>query len=196
VNFLIIIITGSPGSGKSTLAERIAAKFRLRCVFASDILRRLQKAELEEIDLDKTEKSSGFWESDEGKKYIAKRMEDESFDRKLDNELLRIIDSGDNLVVDSWTMPWLSEKGFKIWLNASANVRAMRVSGRDAIEKEKALERIEERNEKTAAIYKKLYGFEYGKDFSPFDLVLNTDKLNQDEVFEIVELVLRRVFSD
>lgn len=195
-DILIVIITGSPGSGKSTLAEKIASKFKLRCVFASDILRRLQKAELEEIDLDKTEKSSGFWESDEGKEYLAKRAEDESFDRKLDEELLRIINEGDNLVVDSWTMPWLSEKGFKIWLNASPSVRALRVSGRDSIEKEKALERIEERNEKTAAIYKKLYGFDYGQDFTPFDLVLNTDELSQEDVFEVVELVLKRVFSE
>lgn len=193
---MIVIITGTPGSGKSTLAERIAQHFKLRCVFASDILRKLKGAGIEEVDLEKTEKSSGFWESDEGLEYLNKRDEDGSFDRKLDETLLKIIDIEDNIVVDSWTMPWLSRKGFKIWLNASPEVRAKRIAGRDDIGGEKALERMEARFAKTAAIYKKLYGFEFGEDMKPFDLVLDTDKLDEGEVFEAVKRALEKVYKE
>jgi cytidylate kinase len=42
---------------------------------------------------------------------------------------------------------------------------------------------LEEKEGRTKAIYKKLYGFDLGEDFKPFNLVLDTDNLNADEVF-------------
>ena len=47
------------------------------------------------------------------------------------------------------------------------------------------LKKIKERDKKTAGIYKKIYGFEMGKDYSPFDLVIITDKLQQEDVRKI-----------
>jgi cytidylate kinase len=45
---------------------------------------------------------------------------------------------------------------------------------------------LKEKEERTKSIYKTLYGFSLGEDFSPFDLVLDTDNLRADEVFEVL----------
>ena len=52
---------------------------------------------------------------------------------------------------------------------------------------------LEEKEARTKAIYKKLYGFVLGEDFAPFDLVLDTDNLNAEEVFEVLCRVISNV---
>lgn len=178
----VIIVAGFAGSGKSTLAEELAKKFGLKCVHASGILRELLEKDIGEISGGKG-KNTGWWESEEGRKFLGKRLKDGSLDRTLDKRLLEIIEKGD-VVVDSWTMPWLSKKGFKIWLNASIEKRAERVSKRDGRSAQEIKKLLEERDAKTAEIYKELYGFEIGQDLTPFNLVIETDNLGKKEVFE------------
>ena len=90
-------------------------------------------------------------------------------------------------------MPWLLKEGFKIWLIASIEKRATRVADRDKITVSEAFKVLQEKEERTKQIYKKLYGFVLGEDFSPFDLVLDTDNLNADEVFEVLCKVISNV---
>ena len=78
-------------------------------------------------------------------------------------------------------------------MDASPQVRAKRVVMRDAISNEEALKALTEKDEKTRQIYRRLYGFELGYDFSPFNLVLATDGLEPDEVFYAVYLVTDRL---
>ena len=59
-------------------------------------------------------------------------MGDPAFDKRIDEKLLELAKQG-NVVLDSWTMPWLLKGGFKIWLEASSTVRAKRVVTRDNI---------------------------------------------------------------
>jgi len=42
-------------------------------------------------------------------------------------------------------------------------------------------------------VYEKLYGFKLGKDYSPFDLVLDTEHLSSNETFETLCLVINRL---
>jgi cytidylate kinase len=90
-------------------------------------------------------------------------------------------------------MPWLLDGGFKIWLEASPEVRAKRVVKRDGISVEEAVKAMKEKDEKTRAIYKSLYGFDLGRDLSPFNLILSTDELEPDEVFHAVKMVTDRL---
>jgi cytidylate kinase len=90
-------------------------------------------------------------------------------------------------------MPWLLKDGFKIWLMASLERRAVRVSERDKITVEEAFKVLEEKEARTKAIYEKHYGFVLGEDFTPFDLVLDTDNLNAQEVFEVLCKVISSV---
>ena len=64
---------------------------------------------------------------------------------------------------------------------------------RDKISVEEAFKVLEEKEGRTKAIYKELYGFSLGEDLSPFDLVLDTDNLNAQEVFEVLCRVIGNV---
>lgn len=189
----IIIVSGFAGSGKSTLAEKLAKHFGMKCIHASDLLRQLQDKKASELRPEESKAGSGWWETKEGKEFMKKRLEDMSMDRELDKLLLKVIDEG-NVVVDSWTMPWLSKKGFKIWLDVSAEERAKRVAKRDCLDVKDVIERIEYRDVKTAEIYRNLYGFELGKDLKPFNLVARAEK-TEEGVFEEAKKALERYFK-
>jgi cytidylate kinase len=90
-------------------------------------------------------------------------------------------------------MPWLSKKGFKIWLEVSQEERARRLTRRDGISLEEAEEMIREKDGKTKQIYRKLYGFKLGEDYSPFDVVLDTELLSSEEVFDTLSLIIDRL---
>jgi cytidylate kinase len=90
-------------------------------------------------------------------------------------------------------MPWLLKKGFKIWLEASLGKRAERVAKRDGISVKEALNALKNKEEYTKAIYKELYGFSLGEDLTPFHLILDTDYLNVEEVFEVLCNVIDNV---
>lgn len=184
---ILVIIAGFAGSGKSTLAEKLAKKLKLRCIHASGLLRQLQAKKFREINPDASGMNSGWWESGEGRQYMKKRLADGSMDRELDKELLKLADEAEKkkegMVLDSWTMPWLCKKGFKIWLSASPETRAKRAAGRDGIPPGEALKRVLERDSQTKKIYEKLYGFKLGEDFRPFHLVLETDGMDEEQVF-------------
>lgn len=176
---VVICISGLAGTGKSTVARKIAQKYGLRYYSGGDALKELAKEE----SYDTT--GRGWWESPEGLDFLRVRGENTRFDKLVDEKLLSY-GRQENVLLDSWTMPWLLKNGFKIWLLASLEKRAERVAKRDGIAVQEALQLLKEKEEKTKAIYKKLYGFSLGEDFKPFDLVLDTDKLSSDEVFEVL----------
>jgi cytidylate kinase len=174
------------GSGKSTLAKRLAEKFGLKCFSGGDALRTLALKEgYKSLE-------RGWWESTEGLRFLKKRGSDKKFDESVDKELLATARKG-NVVLDSWTMPWLLKDGFKIWLEASAEKRAKRISRRDKITFEEALAALKRKEEQTKAIYKSLYGFNLGNDYAPFDFILDTDNLNSKEVFQVLCTVIDNV---
>jgi len=185
----VLIVSGLAGSGKSTLAEKIAKKLRWKCVHSSHIFRQIQ-AKQKKLDAYKTKQGKGYWESNEAMKYYQKRLQNFSFDKMVDRELLRAIKKG-NVVMDSWAMPWLSKKGFKIWLSVSQQERIKRIVGRDHMNPKEAAKRLQTKEKKTAQIYKRLYGFDFGTDLTPFNLVIDTTPLNEKQVFRAVYSIVR-----
>ncbi|RLI18352.1 cytidylate kinase [Candidatus Bathyarchaeota archaeon] len=183
---IIICISGLPGCGKSTVAKKLAQKYKLRYVSGGDALK--------ELAVEAGYKPSGedWWETEEGRRFLNMRMKDPNFDRKVDEKLIEAAKEG-NIVLDSWTMPWLLDEGFKIWLDASLEIRASRTAKRDKISLEKAKKLIMEREKKTREIYRRLYGFNLGEDFSPFHIILDTDKLNADEGFKTLCMIVDRM---
>jgi cytidylate kinase len=173
------------GCGKSTVAKRLAEKYGFKYVSGGDVLKALAVEEGYEVG------GSGWWESDEGMRFFERRMDDFEFDRRVDERLLEWARHGD-AVLDSWTMPWLFDGGFKVWLEASEDVRATRLARRDGLGTGAALEILKEKDRKTKAIYQRLYGFSLGEDFSPFDMILDVSLLGADEVFKALCLVVDR----
>ena len=183
---VVICVSGMTGSGKSTVAKRLADKYGLGYFSGGNALRELAKDEGYDSDV------TGWWETAEGLRFLQQRMGDPDFDKRIDEKLLELAEQG-NVVLDSWTMPWLLKDGFKVWLEASPQVRAKRVMNRDSISIEEAVKALTEKDEQTRQIYKSLYGFDLGNDLSPFNLVLATDELEPEEVFHAVCLVTDRL---
>jgi len=183
---IVICICGMAGSGKSTVAKKLAEKYGLKYYSGGDALKALA------IEKGYKPVEKGWWESPEGLSFLENRDKNPEFDKAVDKKLLEVAEQG-NVILDSWTMPWLLKKGFKIWLEASPRKRAERVAKRDGISIEKALEALKSKEEKTKAIYKKLYGFSLGEDFTPFHLILDTDNLTAEEVFQTLTAVLDRM---
>jgi cytidylate kinase len=180
---LVICICGMAGSGKSTLAKKLAEKYGLKYYSGGDALKALA------LERGHKPTEHGWWESKEGLLFLEKREKNPEFDKAVDQKLLEIAKQG-NVVLDSWTMPWLLETGFKIWLEASPRKRAERVAKRDSITIKEALKALRKKEEKTKSIYEKLYGFKLGEDFTPFHLILDTDNLSAEEVFHVLSMVL------
>lgn len=182
----VICISGLAGTGKSTLSKKLADKYHLRYFSGGDVLKELAKQEGYDVSV------QGWWESPEGLKFLNERVNDPKFDKTVDDKLLEYAQQG-NVLLDSWTMPWLLKEGFKIWLEASLEKRAARVAIRDGITVAEAFEVLKEKEARTKAIYKSLYGFVLGEDFKPFDFILDTDNLSANEVFEVLCKVIDRV---
>ena len=183
---IVICICGMAGSGKSTLAKRLAEKYGLKYYSGGDALKTVA------IEKGYKPMERGWWESTEGLRFLENRMKDFNFDKTVDKKLMEIAEKG-NVILDSWTMPWLLKEGFKVWLEASLEERAKRIARRDRISVDQALKALKVKEEKTKAIYKKLYGFSLGEDLTPFHLILDTNNLNIEEIFQILCMVMENV---
>ncbi len=179
VESLVICICGMAGSGKSTAARRLAENSGFKYYSGGDALKALA------LEKGYRNVECGWWESSQGMRFLEKRTKDRNFDEAIDRKLLKVAQK-ENVVLDSWTMPWLLEKGFKIWLMASPKKRAERVAKRDGISFEQALRAVNNKEKQTRNIYRRIYGFNLGEDFSPFHLILDTDNLKAEEVFQIL----------
>ena len=182
----VICISGLAGTGKSTLSKKLAEKYSLRYFSGGDVLKELAMQEGYDVSV------QGWWESPEGLNFLNERVNDPKFDKAVDDKLLEYAQKG-NVLLDSWTMPWLLKEGFKIWLEASFEKRAARVAVRDGMTVTEAFAVLKEKEARTKAIYKALYGFSLGEDFKPFDFVLDTDNLSANEVFEVLCKVIDNV---
>jgi len=182
-----IIISGPPAVGKTTIAKGIAEEFGLTHLSGGDILKELAEEEGFKTGGD------DWWDTQEGMNFLSQRQENSEFDKKVDGKLKKHFLDG-NVVITSYTLPWLVEGGVKIWLEGSKENSAQRMTTRDNLSKDSALEIVQKRYQENKKIYKALYGFEFGEDLSLFDKVIETDGLNASEVLDIAKIVVRKLF--
>ena len=180
-----IIISGPPAVGKTTVAKAVAKRFGLRMYGGGDALKELAASR------GYTPTGSEWWDTPEGLRFLAERAANPEYDRKVDQMLIEALKQG-SVVVTSYTLPWLTDYGIKIWLKASVESRAKRMANRDRISYDAALSIVKKRDEENRSLYFKIYGIEFGQDLSVFDLVLNTDILSRDAVVEVVEVFVKR----
>ena len=180
----VIIIFGFSGSGKSTIANMVGKEYGLRIVHPSSILRSL--LEKKSININKTKEGKGFWETQKGMNLFKERLKDiKPMDMVSDKILLKELSKG-NIVMDSWSMPWLYKKGIKVYLKGNPLERAKRVSKRSKISLQEAQDAIKVKDTETRKMFKRVYGFDIKRDLEVFDLVINTTPLNQKQVFNKV----------
>ena len=182
-----IIISGPPAIGKTTIAKAITEEFGLTHLSGGDILKELAEEEGFKTGGD------DWWDTQEGMNFLSQRQENSEFDKKVDEKLKKHFLDG-NVVITSYTLPWLVEGGVKIWLEGSKENSAQRMTTRDNLSKDSALEIVQKRYQENKKIYKALYGFEFGEDLSLFDKVIETDGLNASQVLDIAKTVVRKLF--
>ena len=59
--------------------------------------------------------------------------------------------------------------------------------------KEEAMEITKKRYDENKVLYKKLYNFDFGEDQSVFDITINTDNLNAEQVIEITKSTVKEL---
>jgi len=170
-----IIVCGMPAVGKTTVAKIIATRLNVPIVGGGDILK--------EIALEQGYHSAGddWWDTAEGMKFLETRKGSAKFDKEVDARLLKKIDKG-NVVITSYTAPWLAKRGLKVWLSGTPLSRSIRMAKRDSSTPEESLGIIGKRDLENYLLYKKLYGIEFGRDLSPFQLVVGTDGVAAEKV--------------
>ncbi len=183
-----VIISGPPAIGKTTVAKGLAREFNLKYLSGGDVLK-----ELGEEQGFKTERDD-FWDTNFGMEFLNMRKTNPEFDKKVDEKLMKLFLDGDKIIT-SYTLPWLGKGGIKIWLAGSHENSAKRMTVRDGISFEKALEIVKKRYQENKMIYKQLYGFNFGEDLSVFDAVINTDNLGADEVLLVAKSVVKERYG-
>lgn len=176
---LVICISGLAATGKSTVAKKLAKALNIQYVSGGQALKQLA--------IERGYKPGGedWWEKSEGLKFLEERSSNPEFDKLVDAKLLELASKGD-VVIDSWVLPWLLKDGYKIWLKASEEERATRLSKRSGLPVDVAKEVLRKRDSESKEIYNRLYGISLESDLSPFDVVLDTTGLSEDEVYKVL----------
>ena len=181
-----IVISGPPAVGKTTVAKGLAEEFNLKYLSGGDLLKEMAKEQGFDSEGD------DWWDTEDGMKFLNQREENPEFDKKLDARLTKLFDEG-NMVITSYTLPWLIKDGIKIWLEGSRESSTKRMQNRDNMSTEDAFEITKQRFDKNKALYKKLYNFDFGKDTSVFDMIINTDHLTAKQVIDVTTETVRKL---
>ncbi|MCF7831328.1 MAG: cytidylate kinase family protein [Candidatus Pacebacteria bacterium] len=175
----IITIAGRLGSGKSSTANKIAEKLDYHRFSSGDFMRSI--AEKHTVTLQELSE-------------MAER--DPSIDHEIDGEVKNAGEK-DNLVIDSrLAFHWIPES-FKVYLYLRPEIAADRIlldaqdnpnryaEGYASLTKESVTESITTRLESEKKRYKALYNIDHTNPEN-FDLIIDTEKNNLDEVVEII----------
>lgn len=183
-----IVIAGLPAVGKTTIAQALAKEFHFNLYNGGDILKLLAN--------EKGYAMSGndWWDTGEAKKFMSERKSNPLFDKEVDQKLVELVKNG-NVIITSYTLPWLAPQCIKFWLKGSLSNRAKRMANRDNIDVNTATEIILERDNENIEIYQRLYGFDFGSDLSVFDFILNTDLLCLESLIEISKSIIRQIIG-
>ncbi|MEM0118618.1 MAG: cytidylate kinase family protein [Conexivisphaerales archaeon] len=174
-----MVLSGPPAVGKTTVARIISSKLPLKYVSGGDMLKEIAKEKGYRVG------GEEWWDTDEGQKFLQERAKDFRYDLEVDRRLQQLVTQG-GYVITSYAIPWLNPNGVKVWLKASQLVRARRMARRDSITVEKALEVVRLRDRENAELYKRMYGYEFEKDLSVFDLMVNTEQIEAEEVANLI----------
>ncbi len=171
-----IIIFGLSGTGKSTLADELGRTLGLRVIHPSSILRDLLAGRAP--DIAHSQAGQGYWESAKGITAFQNRLRNNTpLDFVCDQILLEELKKGD-VVIDSWSLPWLTDQGIKLCLKADLSTRVQRVAQRSGVRPETARRVIQLKDTETRKLYLKHKHFDIKKDHAVFSASLQTDNLS------------------
>jgi len=174
-----IIISGMPAVGKTTVSRQVAGELRIPMVGGGDVLKEMA------VEEGYTPGGEDWWDRGEGMKFLRQRKKSPDFDKDVDARLIQKAKKG-GVVITSYPVPWLTMDGLKVWLSGSVKSRAARMARRDGLAVSKCREVLAIRDEENYKLYRKIYGIEFGRDLKPFDLVVETNHIDEEKVARIV----------
>jgi cytidylate kinase len=181
-----LVISGPPAIGKTTISRGLAKEFGLKSLSGGDVLKDFAKEQGFKT------KGDDWWDTKDGMKFLNQRKDNYTFDKKVDEKLTEIFLKG-NVVITSYTLPWLVKDGIKIWLAGSQENSAKRMQVRDNMPISEALDIVKKRYQENKNLYKKLYGFDFGDDLTVFDIIIDTDGLDAENVLKTAISKVRRI---
>lgn len=184
-----IVISGWPAVGKTTIAENLAKNFNLKLWNGGDILKMMAYERGYSSSL-----NHDWWDTEEAAKFMKERNNNPNFDREVDNRLIELVKEG-NVVITSYTLPWISDATVNFWLQGSVDNRSKRMSMRDKIDINTAKKIVQRRDVENKLIYQKLYQFEFGEKLDVFDFAMNTDILSLESLIIISKNIVENVIS-
>jgi cytidylate kinase len=182
-----IVISGWPAVGKTTIAENLAKDFNLKLWNGGDILKMMAYERGYSSSL-----NHDWWDTEEAAKFMRERNNNPNFDREVDNRLIELVKEG-NVVITSYTLPWISDATINFWLQGSVDNRSKRMSMRDKIDINIAKKIVQRRDVENKLIYQKLYQFKFGEKLDVFDFAMNTDILSLESLIIISKNIVENV---
>jgi cytidylate kinase len=164
---MLITISGLPGSGKTTVARLVAAELGLEHVYAGNIFRR--QAEAAGLTL---------------REYLQRAETDPTIDRQLDDRM-RERARGGQAVLEGRLAAFIAGQAkvdaLKVYLDASEDVRAARITDREGGATAERLREIQARETSDWQRYRDIYGVDY-HDRSLYDAVVETDRRSPEDL--------------
>jgi cytidylate kinase len=160
-----VTVSGPPGSGTTSLSKKLSETFSFKFISAGEVFRSLAKERgMDLIEFGKLCES------------------DPEVDRLIDERQKEIGEREDDIIIEGRLAGHMVDNAdIKIWVAASPQCRARRISGREESDIESAKEETIQRELSEAARYKMYYDIDI-TDLSIYDLVINSEKWGVDEL--------------
>lgn len=175
---MLITIAGKGGSGKSTVAKILAKKLRYRFFSAGDFRGSIALKHGLTIDQLNDIGKKEFWT-----------------DKIVDDEIKRIGQKEDNIVIDAWIGFHFIPNSFKVFLDVDENTASKRIfkDQRPDEPKKSTIKEIKEMNKSRLKDnldrYKHYYKIDLLKK-SNYDLIIDTTNLTPEQ---IVDMIIKRI---
>ncbi|MEL3903941.1 MAG: AAA family ATPase [Treponemataceae bacterium] len=167
-----IAVSGFSGCGNTTVSNMLAEKLSLPCI--NYTFRNLAK----ELNMD-------------FKDIVEKSKTDFSFDKMVDAKQIELAQKG-SCVLGSRLAIWLlSDASLKVFLTASPEVRASRISEREHASVDEVMAFTKKRDAQDTVRYLQLYNID-NTNYTFADLIIDTEKYFPEEICDIIIDVLKQ----
>lgn len=171
---MLITISGQPGAGSTTVAKLLSKKIRHKLLTVGEIHKKIAKKHNMTI--------KQYWEMQSKNK-----SDQEKFHKELDKYQKGIAKKEKNMIINGKLSAFqIPTAKLKILLIAELRERARRTAKRDKIPVGKAMREVGKRERMERKEWKKIYGFDYVKNKSAYDLVINVTKKTPEEIVKII----------
>jgi predicted cytidylate kinase len=176
---MIITISGLIGSGKTTVCRMLSERLGYRMVISGHVFREMAK----ELDLNLEE-------------FSLRAEQDPKYDKLIDERMVDIARGEKDVILEGRLAGQMMRRNgipaFCIFLDAALEIRTQRVSGREGVELQNAMQEMSAREASEVLRYRKYYGIDV-TDRSIYDLVIDTGALTPEQV---VERIVSQVGGD